>query len=237
MEIYHQFDVATGPPITYSYEGKWYAHYNFCVPYRVLDDHTHIFIHIPKTGGTSLLYFPLDKQKKPFTLGHVYARHYPPQYRSKLFTIVRNPYSRLVSAYMFMYRGGFNHNEDYKHLVTTFPTFESWVLYGLEEHTLLYDPKSVITELTVPQHEFLWDGSGERFVIPRQHILRFENYAQELEKYLHVPARNQVHYNSSFLKGTKDSWKSYYLNKDVQNKVYRLYQTDFLLFGYNYEIE
>ena len=235
-ERFHRFYIVDGPPTSYAAEGKWHWNYDLNVPYKLLNYYSHIFVHIPKTGGTSIRYFPLKENNKPFSLGHIYAHHYPLWCHSKMFTIVRNPYSRLVSAYMFMKRGGFNNNAAYSRLVENYPTFESWVFYGLNEHDLTFDPQNIVSELTVSQHEFICDEE-RTFLIPKHRILHFENYASELERYLEVPKEKQSHHNTSFEKGKEETWKNYYQNKAVQDKVYRLYQMDFFFFDYNYQIE
>jgi len=206
----YRFKIYEGPPTSYALDGKWYWYYDLTVPCRILDYHDHIFVHIPKTGGTSLLYNHLIGKDRPFSLGHMYARHYPLQYHPKLFTIVRNPYSRLVSAYMFMKRGGFNNNASYRKLIGSYPTFESWILHGLTERDLVFDEKNVVSELTTPQYEFVCD-SGEfderTFLVPPHQILRFENYANEIQKYLRIPKEMQYHYNYSFKRGKEENWK------------------------------
>jgi hypothetical protein len=75
------------------------------------DAHRCIFVHIPKTAGTSIA-------RALFNAGsrHVpcieYERANPRKFRRYFkFAIVRNPWDRLFSAYRFLKQGGMNDND------------------------------------------------------------------------------------------------------------------------------
>jgi len=247
-------NVASGPYMSYRTKdednnGNVTWRWNWKLALKVykydLETAKHIFVHIPKTGGTSIIHYchPLDR--KIFCLGHCFASVYPKKYRKKMFTIVRNPYSRLVSAYKFMKRGGFFNNLQYKVLVDKYPTFEDWVLNGIHKDMLTYDSKEIVTELLIPQCHYIYENkeckeSSTKLhftlnpIVPESHILKFEAYADEIEKHLHVSKLYQLHYNAT--QTDKNEWKWYYNNKKVQNKVYRLYFEDFNLFDYDYQV-
>tara|TARA_B100000214_G_C23970334_1_gene629786 strand:+ start:284 stop:868 length:585 start_codon:yes stop_codon:yes gene_type:complete len=87
-------------------------------------DHNLLFVHIPKTGGSSIeKKFDIDKQKRDECFSYteqlynniIFApqhftpdlieKHYPKLYKKcKKFTIVRNPYTKMISE--FIYREG-----------------------------------------------------------------------------------------------------------------------------------
>ena len=87
-------------------------------------DHNLLFVHIPKTGGSSVeVKFGIDKQNRDECYSHteekinniIFApQHYTPDLiekfypelynKCKKFTIVRNPYTKMISE--FMYREG-----------------------------------------------------------------------------------------------------------------------------------
>lgn len=234
-----------GPPISYLtyYDNdkgqevcKWTWTYKIKVKEEALRSTKHIFIHIPKTGGTSINHrYKYAINPEFSTLGHCFASTYPEWCREKMYTIVRNPYSRLVSAYKFMKRGGFRDNIEYKSLIKKFPTFEKWILNGNLRPKRTYDRTDIVTELLIPQFCFIYELSGtHKLMIPESHILRFENYAADIEKHFGIPKTNQIH--SNVTQSDKNEWKRYYTNKEVQNKVYTLYFRDFKIFGYPYEI-
>lgn len=234
-----------GPPISYptyfiDYNNKENLKWNWRYRIKVSEDHlrnTHsIFIHIPKTGGTSI-----NKRYKYGTnpyitcLGHCFANVYPKWCREKMYTIVRNPYSRLVSSYKFMKRGGFHNNPEYKILIEKFPTFEEWILNGISKIEEVYDHTSIVTELLIPQFCFIYDCSKiKKLLIPENHILRFENYTRDIETHFKISKSDQMWINIT--QKDKDEWKRYYRDKEVQDKVYRLYIKDFKIFGYSYDI-
>ena len=87
-------------------------------------DHNLLFVHIPKTGGSSIeKKFDIDKQKRDECFSYteqlynniIFApqhftpdlieSHYPELYsKCKKFTVVRNPYTKMISE--FIYREG-----------------------------------------------------------------------------------------------------------------------------------
>ncbi len=236
--------VACGPTISYptleiDEEGnsKWVWHWvwttNIYTTY--LKEVMHIFIHIPKCGGTSInSFYPNPRNQTVLCLGHCFAEVYPDWCRSKMFAVVRNPYSRLVSAYRFMQKGGFRNDVGYSTTIKKYPTFEEWVLNGITPESRTFHPGKIVTELLVPQYRFLYEDTHRKKVIV-PHILKFENYAEEIERHLAIPKQLQLCTNVT--QRTSTDWRVYYINKDVQNKVYTLYFEDFKLFGYDYEIE
>ena len=181
-----KFKIQDGPPIAYFLHGIW--HWTQChdVSVNYLNSKKFIYIHIPKTGGSSIT----QQYQDIFYLGHVYTTIYPVKFRSKIFTVVRNPYSRLVSAYLFMERGGFRNNEEYSNLIEKYPTFTDWVLNGLDEITTYYDSQNIVTELTVPQYRFICDN--DKLIIPQGNILYFENLNEDCTRLLDEPIEIKI---------------------------------------------
>jgi len=77
------------------------------------DEHRCIFVHIPKCAGISLVKSLFGH----YSLGHGNLKRYqimfgPEEFNSYFkFTVVRNPYDRLVSAFLFMKQGGINEKD------------------------------------------------------------------------------------------------------------------------------
>ena len=77
------------------------------------DEHRCIFVHIPKCAGISVVKSLFGN----FDCGHTSLKRYqimfaPGEFKNYFkFTIVRNPYDRLVSAYFFMKKGGVNEKD------------------------------------------------------------------------------------------------------------------------------
>lgn len=70
-------------------------------PYReVNDEHEQIFVHVPRTGGTSIAEALFQKSVGGHTPLYAYRIFDPQRYDQYFkFAFVRNPYSRLVSAF------------------------------------------------------------------------------------------------------------------------------------------
>ena len=97
------------------------------------DAHRCIFIHIPKTAGTSVAeaLFNLPSRHIPYT---EYLRASPRKFRSYFkFAFVRNPWDRLVSTWSFLRKGGMNEPDRAwadRHL-SKYSDFDSFVRDGL----------------------------------------------------------------------------------------------------------
>lgn len=115
-----------------------------------------LFIHIPKCAGVAVnhaLFGGLGG-------GHLPVAHYQlvfdaAQYRGLFkFTVVRNPYDRLLSAYRFLARGGLN-AQDAAWAARTLPTYdgfadfvERWLTPALAARVLHFRPQ--ISFLRIP---------------------------------------------------------------------------------------
>jgi hypothetical protein len=192
-----------------------------------------IFVHIPKTGGKSIL-ASLYGADLHDGFGHAAIDFYKSLFTAAVFddcfkfAFVRNPWDRLYSGYKFAINGGFGLPADHAlqaHIKAVAGSdFSTFVRHWLTpEH---------VEAFTVfrPQHTFVCDKQG-RVMIDR--ICYFERFEQE---YAFVQQRlgcggDPVHANRS--KKTA-AWPDVY---DAQTKaiVENVYRRDIELFGYTFE--
>ncbi len=225
--------VLNGPAVAYyiyncmAPNQKWNYSWIRSIPgpdVRFWDQCPPLFIEIPKTGSLSI-----QRARHPkFSFGHMYGRWFPSKARSKLRTIVRNPYDRLVSAYHFMIRGGFRNNRNYLHIRDEYKNFEDWVLNGLTEEFTVWNPHYQDMEPTIAQVEWVCNEDYELIIDP-QNIGHFENFLEDAKRLLGICQGQIPHINKS---RDRKHWKEYYTNKAVEDRVYRLYELDFTLLGY-----
>lgn len=214
------------------------------------DNHDGIYlIEIPKTASHSIHQYFDPK----YSFGHIYGLDYPTRIRSKLRTIVRNPYDRLVSAYYFMIRGGFNNNPEYLQIKNDYKNFQDWVSRGLSRTVLQVGQVTVDTikadqkllendmghliiyngwrEAFLPQTYWLLDEHG-CLLIDKANIGKFENIKEDAKNLLGINL--ELHLNKS--DDRDEDWRSYYTNSKVRDKVYALYKKDFKILGYDKDI-
>lgn len=171
------------------------------------DQYHCIFIHVPKCAGQSIR-STLFENLLP---GHIQVSTYQlvfprPVFESYYkFTFVRNPWDRLVSAFLFMKVGG-AHRKDKLWAETNlsqFSTFEEFVKQGLKQETVQTWPHFR------PQVKFLKGQNGK---IELDFIGRFENIREDFEI-----VRNKLRINRELL----------YINKTtIKKDHYRTYYTD-----------
>uniref|UniRef100_A0A6C0ADQ6 Sulfotransferase domain-containing protein n=1 Tax=viral metagenome TaxID=1070528 RepID=A0A6C0ADQ6_9ZZZZ len=179
---------------------------------------TIIFVHIPKTAGTSVLEL-ISNNPNYKIIGH-----YPKLIDNKIFInnsiikdensfcIVRNPYDRFLSAYNYLYHGGNKTNLDlsYQEIILSM-SFEDFI-NNLEEYIFL------IIHF-VPQYVFVCEGDE---ILTK--ICKFENLKNDLIK-IDFVFENLEHLNKSE--------HIFNLNAYLKEKIYKIYEKDFLLFGYD----
>jgi len=185
-----------------------------------------VFVHIPKTGGTSILDALGAKSNERMHLNwRVYrqANRYLFENYYK-FAVVRHPYDRILSVYKYLCNGG-NGKGDLTlsvDLMERAPTFDVFICEYLTHHTMFCH------NMFMPQSYFICDEFNDIIV---NSVIRFENIQAEYEslalqegwaiKKLPHKNRSQAIANDSDI-----------ATERVARKIHELYKPDFEIFGY-----
>jgi chondroitin 4-sulfotransferase 11 len=195
-----------------------------------------VFIHIPKTGGTTIEYhLDLLKPKNGYGLNQnnhacqhfLYYEYYnilgPKKYNKYFkFSIVRNPIDRIVSEYYWTPLDLGHKNGK---------TFEEF----LKNVELIIKNKSFyITEYHdhfIPQSNFILDKNNRLMV---DKVYRFEKM-NEIEKYIIKLGKKNKKKIKRMQKNKNKEYifKRYKPNKKQIQKIYELYKRDFINFNYS----
>lgn len=171
-----------------------------------------LFIHIPKTGGTSIL----NKLDQSMWKKTIYGGHDPLFVLEKnnnvqdsfSFCVVRNPYKRTFSYYEHFKRVN---NLDYS------------FLEFLESIKKKYFFK-LTPMILFPQSFYVYGSNGE---ISVNKIYKYENFTEiEMDLNLKFKKLNIGNYN-------KEDYKNAYLDKNSINLVRDLFSVDFINFDYD----
>ena len=193
------------------------------------DQHRCIFVHIPKCAGISLV----KSLFGDFDCGHTNLRRYqimfaPAEFQRYFkFTIVRNPYDRLVSAFLFMKKGGINASDkswaDRK--FARYENFEAFVKGWVNR-------RNVMRALHFrPQTEFI---CVRKHRIGVNFVGYFENLAAD---FAHIASRLQI--NASLVETNRNAsrekdYRLYYTD-ETRAMVADVYADDFKLLGYTFD--
>jgi hypothetical protein len=191
-----------------------------------------IFLHIPKTGGTSVEK-ALNLLSKEYGYGinnnkkamqhydwHQYKKHLGEKIFNKYykFTISRNPYDKVTSDYFWLKNIAKVEYDNFQN-----KSFDEYLDYC--EHIV----KNRLYNLTIyhdhfkPQHRFIYDNNNKLMI---DRILRFENF-----KYVSKFVNTRYNTNLKHLNENK-SKKKIILNDIQKNKIYDIYKNDFILLKY-----
>ena len=192
--------------------------------YNLFNHNQLLFLHIPKTAGTSVsswltkfsllcpfednsyehLHFDLETLKKQITKPY------------KSFNVVRNPWDRTISAYFYSLK----HFSDFLSNSSTYITFEEFVL-KLRDGLSISNPNLCQTQVD-------WISS------PVDYILKFENLDQDftiiqnyIGKYEPLPRENTRDQD------TKMPYQEYY-NNTTRKIIEEICARDILEFGYKF---
>lgn len=197
----------------------------------IFHEHNAIFVHIPKTGGTTVLrmfgYYSVPNNDMFYHIDDLFEYDHasaqliksrvPEKYNSFYkFTIVRNPYDRLVSEFFWKKKDHDIRTVDVKDL-----NFKQFV-----EH--LYANFDKMQSQIQREKSHLLPQSS--FVLDDVEVFKFENMNECLDtlsiKY------NLVRLDEKFNKTDHPDYLSVY-DKDTAQMVYDMYFVDFKLFGYD----
>jgi hypothetical protein len=198
---------------------------------KPFDQHRCIFVHIPKTAGVSVvkaLFGSFGGHHTPLWLYRLlYTRAEFDAYFK--FAFVRNPWDRLLSAFLFLKRGGMNDRDRRwaeTHLAA-YPDFDRFVRRGLTR-------KTAYAELHfVPQYWFL-ALKGPRPAV--DFVGYYENLPQDFvsirERLGVSPERRLLALNRT--EGKPSDFREYY-TPETRRIVAEVYREDIELFGYDFE--
>ena len=186
-----------------------------------------IFIHIPKTAGVSLVksifgHVTLEGHRSVSFYKQVFGTRYSDFFT---FTIVRNPWERLYSAYKFLEKGGMNtHDKNaFEAHLSIYKNFECFILNGLN--------KKIIWEIMhfIPQYDFVCDNNGKIIV---DYVGKFENLKKSVDEINDILNSNfeLEHHN----KTNKKDYKDIYTTEMIE-KVHHIYQKDIDIFEYSFK--
>lgn len=196
---------------------------------RPCDEMGCIFVHIPKTAGTSVtraLFGGGVGHKSIYEYRKIFGEDFQRYFK---FTVVRNPFSRVVSAYESLRQGGnpvWPNSERYRDdVLSKYDGFESFVLEELER--AIWQQRHFR-----PQAKFLLlDGKPGVDYVARLETLEedFEFICEQLGVDRELPHKNKT-------RGDRPPLPSYYERDEVANTVRTLYADDFSLLGYSRQV-
>ena len=176
----------------------------------IIDKHKAIFVHIPKNAGTSIEeYFGNESVRiQPSKHADIYEikwkfRNSYNDYRK--FTIIRNPYDKMVSWYFYLRKMLGKHHRVLE--------FGEWV----KDPSKFWHADDPISFLK-PQCEWV-DDTVE--------IIKFENLNKELNNFFDKEIKLPI------INKSKHNHYSEYYNKKSLDIIYNRYEEDFK--KYNYE--
>lgn len=204
--------------------------------------HNAIFIHIPKTGGSSIedmIWPDIDSRSeedlwkgfvRPFYnkyqtggLQHLCAHQIRDEVERDFFrdaykfTMVRNPWDKVISQFVFMQK-----RDDLRRFI------------GMEREATLAEYLELILKKEhvqwMEQHRFFLDENGEVMV---DDILRFEHFKKDVAS---VMSRLGITFET-FLhrkKGDRRHYSTYY-DPQTKEMVQEIYAKDIALLGYEFE--
>jgi hypothetical protein len=193
-----------------------------------------IFVHIPRTGGTSILKFlNIERKKENLYGGYCHyslmlKQHYP-LHKIKIylnqsdnyfkFSIVRNPYSRIISIYNFMRELNSNKGR----------TFNSFLDLVEEIYRTNNFSEHIYYQSLRNQWEFILEKPDDE--IDLDVLFKYEKF-KSTELYLQLKFNKDnplLHFNHI---------KNYInLTTFQKYRIYKLYKKDFELFNYSPDLD
>ncbi|MES1925757.1 sulfotransferase family 2 domain-containing protein [Salinisphaera sp. T31B1] len=194
--------------------------------YRPFDERKAIFIHIPKCAGVAVSQALFGNMAG----GHKTLSHYRHVFEPRIlldyfkFTIVRNPWDRLVSAYSFLRAGGMDDADRnwYAAELSHLPDFEAFVTQWLSRESVWrgvhFYPQSYFVESEDPR-------------VALDFIGRFENLADD---FAYIAERLGVEATLALRNDSQRGNYEDYFTPKTRDIVASVYAEDIRRFGYEF---
>jgi len=191
------------------------------------DEMKAIFIHVPKAAGMSISSALFETE-----VGHLRLRDYQLADEEKFqryfkFAFVRNPWDRIVSAYVYLSRGGMpKYRYDLafkKKVMDPCRSFEQFVMEWVDEKNIYKHAHFV------PQYRFVTDKEGH---VALDFLGRFETLEEDFQEICgRLGIRREI---KTVNVSGHAHYSTYYTNNEMIEKVERIYAKDISLFGYHF---
>jgi len=189
-----------------------------------------IFVHIPKCAGTSMEQFLKDYGNNDIdyfgvfnnrSLHHLTAYELLMSLRKKKFgkyyrfSIVRNPYDRLLSEYYWcpLINIGYKYNK-------TKDNFLKYVIFLFKNKNKML---SVYNDHFIPQYDFLYENNN----LIVNNIFKYEHFS-----YVNDFLKKKLNINNDFITINKTNFEKEDWTTEQKELIYKLYKNDFILFNY-----
>jgi hypothetical protein len=195
--------------------------------YKPFDDNKAIFIHIPKCAGVSVNRTLFGNLAGGHMTLEEYLNVFEPEHIDAYFkfTIVRNPWDRLVSAYFFLKKGGFGDRDRdwFNEELSSFASFDDFVKRWVNEENIWK------WHHFRPQYHYMLD---KREKVPLDFIGFLENLdedfafiSQRMGLTVALPKSNKSEHNN---------YQDYY-SEESKEIVKSVYSRDIQMLGYNFD--
>lgn len=198
---------------------------------NISDRYRCIFVHVPKGAGTSVKQM-LELPGRGHPPWHWYASSFPEKWNSYLkFTIVRNPWDRFVSSYVYATTRNSYWHSDQKGL---HPDYALLSQKSFEECCRIArtQRQALRHEAWFPQHLWVTRAEHGQHRMMVDLVLRYERLEEDVAalcERLGVPPADLPCINAS----ERRDYREYY-NAETAAIVAELYATDIEVFGYEF---
>ena len=190
---------------------------------RTAPNHKFIFIHINKTGGTSIGKAIGLRRKRHLTVSQIISKIGEQRFSNTfVFCVVRNPWDKVLSLYKYRVKTNQTNMRD-NHI-----SFNEWVkqTYGKEKNIFYYNKPLMFA----PQSDWLKDKNGNLRV---DKVLKFESLSDDFQD-----LTTFLGYNSKYLgkenSTEKVNYKNFY-DESSRKIIEEWFSEDIKLFNYSFD--
>ena len=187
--------------------------------------HRFIFVHIPKTGGTSIAYYLYRYCEK--VIKHQFAEDLFGETREGVdyftFSLIRNPWEREVSRYF--YQRQTPDNELYEEARQL--TFKEWLHRRQQDEVFM-------RFYGAPMLDWLTDENGNLLV---EYIARLERINDDWKKICERLNHNEIYIDTElpYLNRSEHNHYTEYYDDETRGMIEAAYQRDIEFFNYRFE--